>query len=131
MTFESNDKYFGGAPAAKKLTMRVIPEMAARMAALINGEVDLVTNVPPDQVGSLKAKKELVVAQVPLANIHVMRFNMKVKPMDNKFIRQAVYARDRPQDADRATLGRQRDLDARLPVRGRGIVQPEPPAVTL
>lgn len=90
MTFESNDKYFGGAPAAKKVTVREIPEVAARMAALINGEIDLAANVPPDQVPPLKAKKELVVAQVPLANIHLVRFNMKQKPMDNKFIRQAV-----------------------------------------
>lgn len=90
MTFEANEKYFGGAPTAKRLTVRVIPEVASRMAALINGEVDLVTNVPPDQLAALKGKKEIVVRQVPLSNVHVVRFNMKQKPMDNMFIRQAV-----------------------------------------
>jgi peptide/nickel transport system substrate-binding protein len=90
MTFEAHDKYFGGAPVAKKLTIRLIPETAARMAALINGEVDIVTNVPPDQIASLKTKKDVMVAQAPLANMHVLRFNMLVKPLDNKFIRQAL-----------------------------------------
>jgi peptide/nickel transport system substrate-binding protein len=90
MTFVSNDKYFGGAPAAKKVTVRVIPEVAARMAALINGEIDLATNVPPDQVSALKGKSSIAVKQVPLANVHDIRFNMKQKPMDNAFIRQAL-----------------------------------------
>ena len=90
MVFEAHDKYFGGAPVAKKLTVRLIPETAARLAALINGEVDLVTNVPPDQIASLQTKKDVVVKQAPLANMHVLRFNMKVKPLDNKFIRQAL-----------------------------------------
>ena len=96
MVFEANDKYFGGAPAAKMLTIRLIPETAARLAALQNGEVDLVTNVPPDQIASLQNKKDLVIRQVPLANVHVIRYNMKAKPFDNKFIRQAIsYAIDR------------------------------------
>lgn len=90
MVFEAHDKYFGGAPAAKKLTIRLVPETAARMAALINGEMDIVTNVPPDQIASLKTKNGVAIAQVPLANIHVLRYNMKVKPLDNKYIRQAL-----------------------------------------
>ncbi len=90
MVFEAHSNYFGGAPASKKLTVRLIPETAARMAALINGEVDIVTNVPPDQIESLKTKKDVTIKQVPLANMHVMRFNMKVKPLDNKFVRQAL-----------------------------------------
>jgi len=91
ITFEAHDRYFGGAPAAKKLTVRLIPETAARMAAVINGEVDLATNVPPDQIASLRTKKDVVIAQTPLANMHVLRFNMKTAPLDNKNIRQALF----------------------------------------
>ena len=91
ITFEAHDRYFGGAPAAKKLTVRLIPETAARMAAVINGEIDLATNVPPDQIASLRTKKDVVIAQTPLANMHVLRFNMKTAPLDNKNIRQALF----------------------------------------
>jgi peptide/nickel transport system substrate-binding protein len=91
ITFEAHDRYFGGAPAAKKVTVRLIPETAARMAAVINGEVDLATNVPPDQIASLKTKKDVVIAQTPLANMHVLRFDMKAAPLDNKYIRQALF----------------------------------------
>jgi len=90
MTFESNDQYFGGAPAAKKVSVKVIGETATRMSALINGEIDIATNVPPDQLASLKTKSGGTIKQVPLANIHVLKFNMKAKPADNKFIRQAI-----------------------------------------
>lgn len=91
MVFEAHDRYFGGAPAAKKVTVRLIPETAARMAAVINGEVDLATNVPPDQIASLRTKKDVVIAQTPLANMHVLRFNMKAAPLDNMYIRQALH----------------------------------------
>ena len=91
ITFQAHDRYFGGAPVAKKVTVRLIPETAARMAAVINGEVDIATNVPPDQIASLSAKKDVVIAQKPLANMHVLRFNMKAAPLDNQSIRQALH----------------------------------------
>ncbi len=91
-TFESNERYWGGAPAAKKLTFKLIPEVSARMAAITNGEVEIATNVPPDQLSNLKGKSNLVVKTVPLGNMHVLQYDMKVKPMDNKLVRQAVTA---------------------------------------
>src|SRR3954470_15589807 len=42
--------YFGGAPAAKPVTVKQIGETAARIAAMLNGEIDLMTNLPPDQI---------------------------------------------------------------------------------
>jgi len=90
ITYEAYDKYWGGAPAAKRWTLKVIPEVAARIAAMVNGEIDIVANVPPDQYETLKAKSNLSVKVVQLANMHVLKYNMKAKPLDNKFIRQAL-----------------------------------------
>jgi len=90
ITYEAYDKSWGGAPAAKRWTLKVIPEVAARIAAMVNGEIDIVANVPPDQYNTLKVKSNLSVKVVQLANMHVLKYNMKAKPLDNKFIRQAL-----------------------------------------
>jgi peptide/nickel transport system substrate-binding protein len=47
MRFERNDAYWGGAPLARRLRLQVIPEAAARIAALRAGQVHLVEAVPP------------------------------------------------------------------------------------
>ncbi len=96
ITFEANDVYFGGAPAARRVTFRQIPEVATRVAAIGNGEVDIITNVPPDQIAPLSMRKDITVTSVPIANINTLVFNMKAKPFDKREIRQAIsYAIDR------------------------------------
>jgi len=96
LTLEAHDAHFDGPPGAMKLSLRIIPETAARIAAITNGEIDLATNVPPDQIPTLAANKNLSVKAVPLANIHMFRMNGLVKPTDKREIRQAIgYAIDR------------------------------------
>jgi peptide/nickel transport system substrate-binding protein len=91
LTFEAHADYFGGAPAAEQVTVRLIPEVATRVAAILNDEVDLITDVPPDQLASLQDDDQLVVKTVPLANVSQTLSNMTAKPMDNKAVRQALY----------------------------------------
>jgi peptide/nickel transport system substrate-binding protein len=47
MSFERNDRYWGTLPLARKLRLQVIPEPAARIAALRAGQVGLIEAVPP------------------------------------------------------------------------------------
>ena len=47
MRFERNDAYWGPPPLVKRLRLQVIPEAAARLAALRAGQVHLVEAVPP------------------------------------------------------------------------------------
>jgi peptide/nickel transport system substrate-binding protein len=47
MAFERNDAYWGAPPLTKRLRLQVIPEAAARIAALRAGQVHLVEAVPP------------------------------------------------------------------------------------
>jgi peptide/nickel transport system substrate-binding protein len=90
ITPAANEGYFEGAPAADTVIFKQITETATRMAAMLNGEVDLMTNLPPDQIGAIQAKSGLNVVQATLANQHILSFNQKVKPFDRKEIRQAV-----------------------------------------
>lgn len=47
MRFARYESYWGGAPLYKTMRFQVIPEGAARIAALKSGEVDLIEAVPP------------------------------------------------------------------------------------
>ena len=50
--FEAWDGYWGGRPEVDRVIYQVIPEPAAQVAALLAGQVDLITGVPvPDREG--------------------------------------------------------------------------------
>lgn len=90
LVLESHDDYFGGMPSASGVEFRVIPETAGRVAALVSGEVDIITNVPPDQVSTLEGNDNVEVRSVPLANCHVLRFNTRHAHLQDKLLRQAL-----------------------------------------
>lgn len=52
---EPNPYYWGAAPAWQRVTVRVIGNDAAREAALLAGDLDLIENVPPEDVERLRA----------------------------------------------------------------------------
>ncbi|MEZ4573202.1 MAG: ABC transporter substrate-binding protein [Thermomicrobiales bacterium] len=90
LVLESHDGWWGGLPTAQRVEFRVIPETAARVAALVSGEVDIITNIDPDQVDSLDGASDVEVRSVPLANCHVIRYNTHHATMENKLLRQAL-----------------------------------------
>ena len=53
MAFERNDRYWGTQPLYRRMRFQVIPEAAARLAALRSGQVHLVEAVPPLDAGVL------------------------------------------------------------------------------
>jgi len=127
ISYEAYKGYWGGAPAANKLTIRVVPEVASRIAAVTNGEVEIATNVPPDQVASLMARKNLTVKGRPLTNTHMLYFNQKNKPFDKPEIRQAMtYAIDRKTLVDAIWLGNAQMMHG-LQFEGEDLYNPNRP----
>jgi peptide/nickel transport system substrate-binding protein len=90
LVMEAFEDYFMGPPAAAELEFRVIPETAARVAAIASGEVDIITNVPPDQVDTLESADDVSVSTIPLANCHVLVYNTFHPHIEDKRIRQAM-----------------------------------------
>lgn len=84
------DDYFMGRPTARRVTFRRVPELAARVAGLVAGDYDLITNIPPDQMSVVGAYKDIDVRSVVLANVHVLCFNEQNKLLSDKRIRQAL-----------------------------------------
>ena len=90
LKLQAHDAYFSGKPPVAGVEFRVIPETAGRVAALVSGEVDIITNVPPDQISTLEGNDEVEVRSVPLANSHVLRYNTRHPNLRDKRLRQAL-----------------------------------------
>ena len=90
--------------------MRPLPETAPRIAALLKGEVDIITQLPPDQEERLMGYPTTRVAGALYAGLYVLGVNSKVKPLDNPLFKQAL------------SLAIDRDAIVKELWRGRGIV---------
>lgn len=90
VAMEAFDDYFLGAPNVKAITMRAIQEDATRIAALQRGEVDLITNVPPDSIELINSSEGARVETTQVDRIVFMIMNTKKAPFDNVLVRQAV-----------------------------------------
>ena len=58
-----NEAYWGGAPAWDKVSFRILPSDAPRLAALLAGDVDMIDAVPTQDVTRLKANRNFALAQ--------------------------------------------------------------------
>lgn len=63
VTMTRNPAYWGDRPAWDKVTIRFITADAARVAALLAGDVDMIEGVPPSDMPRLKADARLQVQQ--------------------------------------------------------------------
>lgn len=107
ITFEAHDAYWLGRPTARRVIFREIPELSARIAGLVSGEFDLITNVPPDQVKVLQGYSDIEARSVVLANSHVLTFDARGPQTSDKRIRQALaMSIDRKKLVDTLWLGK-------------------------
>ncbi|MEZ5174966.1 MAG: ABC transporter substrate-binding protein [Acidimicrobiia bacterium] len=50
IVLERNDDYWDGAPAIEEVTFRFIEEAGTRLSGVLSGEIDLMTNLSPDDI---------------------------------------------------------------------------------
>jgi peptide/nickel transport system substrate-binding protein len=65
MTLQRNEAYWGSKPAYPTVAIKVISNDAAREAALLSNDIDLMENVPPDDVQRLRANPAITVFARP------------------------------------------------------------------
>lgn len=93
---ERNENYWGTKVGLKTLIFRPIPEPTARVAALLNGEVDMIVVVPPDSVTVIQENADLTYEQGPSLHYWFIQLNTTAKPFDDVRVRQAAnYAVDK------------------------------------
>jgi peptide/nickel transport system substrate-binding protein len=95
MIVEAFDKHWRGPPRIKRIVFKPIPEPFTRAAALRNGEVDLITTVPPTLATELDKVAGVRVQRVPSTWQIYLGLNAFKKPLSDVRVRQALnYATD-------------------------------------
>jgi len=113
VVLEANPDYFGGKIDVDRVIFRSIPETAPRIAALLKGEADVITQLPPDQ-GERVVTKTTGVKGALYAGLYVLAVNSKRPPLDNPLVKQAL------------SLAIDRQAIVKELWRGRGIVPSQP-----
>jgi len=114
MVLEGNPDYWGGKPDFDRMIVRAIPETAPRIAALLKGEVDMITQLPPDQEDKVIANPSTRMVGALYAGLYVLGVNSKRPPLDNPLVKQAL------------SLAIDREAIVKELWRGRGIVPSQP-----
>jgi peptide/nickel transport system substrate-binding protein len=91
VTFAANKDYFRGAPKIDRIVYRLIPADSARDLAFSAGELDIVYGRQDDKwVDRLKKEKGVEVVVLRPAELGLLHLNTKMKPLDDKRVRQAI-----------------------------------------
>lgn len=102
IVFERNDLYWGDKPAWDRIIYRPISNSAARVAALLAGDVDLIEDPPTDDLPKLKKDPNLYVQETPSVRVIYIALNQGKdlppgmsgtdgkNPLADKRVRQAL-----------------------------------------
>jgi peptide/nickel transport system substrate-binding protein len=99
-----NPDYFEGPPKLEGVELRIIPEMNVKIAALQAGDIDVVWDLPLDQVKPLGTHADLRVESVPTASWDGAVMNNLIPPFNDKRVRQAFHLAVDKKDVVELTL---------------------------
>lgn len=91
LVFSSHDEYWMGKPAAAEVVINVVPEAATRVAGLISGEYDIITNLLPDQVPQLKGYKDVEAKIGAMDLVHMLFCDDRRPAVADPRMRQALW----------------------------------------
>jgi len=88
--------YFEGPAKIDQIVYRAIPEDATRVIEIESGGIDLMFNAPPQDFDRLAKNPKLAAIEELFQATMYLGMNLKVKPLDNRLVRQAInYAVDK------------------------------------
>jgi peptide/nickel transport system substrate-binding protein len=90
LTLAAVPDYWGGRIDVDRVVFRAIPDVAPRIAALLRGEVDIITKLPPDHVEPVRQHPTTKVAGALYAGLYVLIVDSRRPPLDNPKVKQAL-----------------------------------------
>ena len=82
--------YWKGAPKIDEVIFRPIPDDATRIAELKVGNVDIISNLKPDNIKEVEAEKQLTVKYAPSARTAMIFINAEIDKMKDVRVRKAI-----------------------------------------
>jgi peptide/nickel transport system substrate-binding protein len=103
---EANADYWNGAPKLKAVVFRPITDANTRVAEMLSGGVDVMVEVPPDNVATFANDAGFTAHEQAGPHLWFLIFNTKEGPLKDKRVRQAVnYAIDKKALVDNVLQG--------------------------
>jgi len=95
LVLRRNDDYWGAKPQIREVVIKGVKEESARVAGLLSGQADLISNVPIEDVDRIAKHARVRIQKVIGFRMYFLGMNVTMKPFDNKLLRQAInYALD-------------------------------------
>jgi peptide/nickel transport system substrate-binding protein len=106
-TLERNDLFRGPRPAIGRVRFEIVPDGGDRVARLVSGRVDVVDEVPLEDVDALRFEKEIRVFAAPSLRVLFLTLRVTEPPFSDPRVREAVdLALDRDELVERAYDGK-------------------------
>jgi len=90
ITLTANPDYWDGAPALQQLIFRPLVDEQTRITEFLAGGVDVIFDVPPDNIDQVKSTPDAVFLEQPGPHVWWVTLNTKQPPFDNVLVRQAA-----------------------------------------
>jgi peptide/nickel transport system substrate-binding protein len=114
-----NEHFWGARPKLNKLTIRSIPEVSARVAALRTGEIQATWGIPDDQIAQVEGEPGITVRSVPSLAVYTMWMNSGRPALGGADVRRALW-----QAVDFKAI-----ISSLYPTTGKPADAPVPPGV--
>jgi peptide/nickel transport system substrate-binding protein len=85
-----NDDYWGAKSEIKEVVLKGVKEEAARVAGLLAGQGDVISNLPIEEIERVQKHPRARVEKVPGFRMYFLAMNVTYKPFDNKLVRQVI-----------------------------------------
>ncbi|MEX0887742.1 MAG: ABC transporter substrate-binding protein [Phycisphaeraceae bacterium] len=94
---ERDERYYvDDRPRLERVIYRPIPEETSRVTALVNGEVDIILDVPAQQIGMIEGSDHIIIETTPGTFWEYVGLNTEVEPFNDPRVRRAIaWALDR------------------------------------
>lgn len=97
----ANENYWGGAPKADTVELKIIDDQDALDMALANGEIDLIAQETANGASKFTDTSKYTTDTVTTTRANFLSFNLKTEGLDDLVVRQAInYCIDREGYAD-------------------------------
>ncbi len=85
-----NDGYWGAKPEIKEVILKGVKEEAARVAGLLAGQADVISNLSIEEIPRVDKHPRTRVEKVLGFRMYFLAMHVTYKPFDNKLVRQAI-----------------------------------------
>lgn len=91
VTLVRNEDYWGDKAILNTLTFKIIPDINAKMTGLSNNEIQVVNDVPFDQIETVEGMQDVELTQVDSLNYWFLWFENEHTPLDDVRVRTAMW----------------------------------------